>query len=69
MNEFYALFQTQPWLMIGAALVAFNLILFAFKVTKKLILLALGAVLIAVGVFTGVIDTPALLAFPFWTVI
>lgn len=57
MNELTALMQSAPWLVIGGALVAVNLILFALKITKRLILLAIGAALVAVGIYTGVIDT------------
>lgn len=65
MNELTALLQSAPWLAIGIALVAINLILFALKITKRLIALAIGAALVAVGIYTGVIDAPsALLALP-----
>ncbi len=65
MNELSALMQSAPWLVIGGALVALNLILFVLKITKRLLLLAIGAVLVAVGIYTGVIETPdALLALP-----
>ena len=56
MNELSALMQSAPWLVIGGALVAINLALFALRITKKLILLAIGAVLVAVGIYIGVID-------------
>lgn len=56
MNELSALMQSAPWLVIGGALVAINLVLFALRITKKLILLAIGAVLVAVGIYIGVID-------------
>ena len=61
MNELSALMQSAPWLWIGIALVVINLVLFVLKVTKKLILLAIGAVLVAVGIYTGVIETPDVL--------
>ena len=65
MNELTALLHSAPWLTIGIALVAINLILFALKITKRLIALAIGAALVAVGIYTGVIDAPsALLALP-----
>ena len=52
--------------MAGGALVAINLVLLALRITKKLIVLAVGAALIAVGLYTGVIQAPeALLAVPF----
>lgn len=56
MNELSTLMQSAPWLVIGGALVAINLVLFALRITKKLILLAIGAVLVAVGIYIGVID-------------
>lgn len=56
MNELSALMQSAPWLVIGGALVAINLVLFALRITKKLILLAIGVVLVAVGIYIGVID-------------
>ena len=59
MNELSALWQSAPWLVAGGALVA-------LRITKKLIVLAVGAALIAVGLYTGVIQAPeALLALPF----
>lgn len=61
MNELTALMQSAPWLVIGGALVAVNLILFALKITKRLILLAIGAALVAVGIYTGVIEAPNVL--------
>lgn len=61
MNELTALMQSAPWMVIGGALVAINLILFALKITKRLILLAIGAALVAVGIYTGVIDAPDVL--------
>ena len=61
MNELTALMQSAPWMVIGGALVAINLILFALKITKRLILLAIGAALVAVGIYTGVIDAPNVL--------
>ena len=65
MNELTALLQSAPWVVIGIALVAINLILFALKITKRLIALAIGAALVAVGIYTGVIDAlSALLALP-----
>ena len=61
MNELTALMQSAPWMVIGGVLVAINLILFALKITKRLILLAIGAALVAVGIYTGVIDAPNVL--------
>ena len=59
MNEISALWQSTPWLVLGVALVAVNLVLFALKITKRLLLLAVGAALIALGVYFGVIEVPA----------
>lgn len=56
MNELTALLQNVPWLWIGIALVAVNLVLLALKITKKLIVLAIGVALVAVGIYTGIID-------------
>lgn len=56
MNELTALLQNVPWLWIGIALVAVNLVLLALKITKKLIVLAIGVALVAVGIYIGVID-------------
>lgn len=56
MNELTALLQNVPWLWIGIALVAVNLVLLVLKITKKLIVLAIGVVLVAIGMYTGVID-------------
>ena len=61
MNELMNLVQSMPWMAIGIVLVAINLILFALKITKRLIALAIGAALVAVGVYTGVIDTSSVL--------
>lgn len=57
MNELSTLMQSAPWLVIGGALVAINLVLLVLKITKKLILLAVGVVLVAIGIYTGVIDS------------
>lgn len=57
MNELSALMQSAPWLVIGGALVAINLVLLVLKITKKLLLLAVGVVLVAIGIYTGVIDS------------
>ena len=66
MNELSALWQSAPWLVIGGALVLINIVLLILKITKKLIVLSIGVVLIAVGLYTGVIQAPdALLALPF----
>ena len=66
MNELSALWQSAPWLVVGSALVLINIVLLILKITKKLIVLAIGVVLIAVGLYTGVIQAPdALLALPF----
>ena len=66
MNELSALWQSAPWLVAGGALVLINIVLLILKITKKLIILAIGAVLIAIGLYTGVIQAPdALLALPF----
>ena len=56
MNELTALLQNVPWLWIGIALVAVNLVLLVLKITKKLIVLAIGVALVAIGIYTGVID-------------
>ena len=64
MNEISALWQSAPWLVVGGALV-----LLLLKLTRKLIFLAAGALLIAVGIYTGVIDAPVgLLALPFFAI-
>ena len=66
MNELSALWQSAPWLVVGGALVLINIVLLILKITKKLIVLAIGVVMIAVGLYTGVIQAPdALLALPF----
>ena len=66
MNELSSLWQSAPWLVVGGALVLINIVLLILKITKKLIVLAIGVVLIAVGLYTGVIQAPdALLALPF----
>ena len=56
MNELTALLQSVPWLWIGIALVVINLVLLALKITKKLIVLAIGVALVAIGIYTGVLD-------------
>lgn len=56
MNELTTLLQSVPWLWIGIALVAINLVLLALKITKKLIVLAIGIALVAIGIYTGIID-------------
>ena len=56
MNELTALLQSVPWLWIGIALVAINLVLLALKITKRLIALAIGVALVAIGIYTGVLD-------------
>lgn len=67
MNELSTLWEAAPWLVAGGALVIINIVLLIMKLTKKLIFLAVGAVLIALGIYTGAIQTPdALLALPFW---
>ena len=46
-----------------------NIVLLLLKLTRKLIFLAAGALLIAVGIYTGVIDAPVgLLALPFFAI-
>ena len=66
MNELSALWKSAPWLVVGGALVLINIVLLILKITKKLIVLSIGVVLIAVGLYTGVIQAPdALLALPF----
>ena len=68
MNEISALWQSAPWLVVGGALVLINIVLL-LKLTRKLIFLAAGALLIAVGIYTGVIDAPVgLLALPFFAI-
>ena len=48
---------------------AINIVLLLLKLTRKLIFLAAGALLIAVGIYTGVIDAPVgLLALPFFAI-
>lgn len=56
MNELTTLLQSVPWLWIGIALVAINLVLLVLKITKKLIVLAIGIALVAIGIYTGIID-------------
>ncbi len=56
MNELIVWLQSVPWLWIGIALVAVNLVLLALKITRKLIVLAIGVALVALGIYTGVID-------------
>ena len=66
MNELSALWQSAPWLVAGGALVLINIVLLILKITKKLIILAIGVALLAVGLYTGVIQAlEALLALPF----
>ena len=66
MNELSALWQSAPWLVAGGALVLINIVLLILKITKKLIILAIGEALLAVGLYTGVIQAPeALLVLPF----
>ena len=62
MNELTALLQSVPWLWIGIALVVINLVLLVLKITKRLIVLAIGVALVAIGIYTGVIDAPVTLA-------
>jgi len=51
---------------VGIAFVAINVVMLVLKITKKLIILGIGAALIAIGLYTGVIHTPgALFAIPF----
>lgn len=69
MNEISALWQSAPWLVVGGVLVLINIVLLLLKLTRKLIFLAAGALLIAVGIYTGVIDAPVgLLALPFFAI-
>ena len=69
MNEISSLWQSAPWRVVGGALVLINIVLLLLKLTRKLIFLAAGALLIAVGIYTGVIDAPAgLLALPFFAI-
>ena len=49
MNELSALWQSAPWLVAGGALVLINIVLLILKITKKLIILAIGVALLAVG--------------------
>lgn len=56
MNELIVWLQSVPWLWIGIALVAVNLVLLALKITRKLIVLAIGVALVALGIYTGVFD-------------
>ena len=62
MNELIVWLQNVPWLAVGGALVAINLVLLALKITKRLIALAIGVALVAIGIYTGVIDAPVTLA-------
>ena len=56
MNELTTLLQSVPWLWIGIALVAINLVLLALTPTTKLIVLAICIALVAIGIYTGLID-------------
>ena len=56
MNELSALWQSAPWLVVGGALVLINIVLLILKITKKLIVLAIGIALVAIGIYTGIID-------------
>lgn len=67
MDELFALWQSAPWLVAGGALVLVNVVLLLLRITKKLIALAIGVALLAIGLYTGVIAPPAeLLALPVW---
>ncbi len=43
---------------MGIAFAAINVVMLVLKITKKLIMLGIGAALIAIGLYTGVIHTP-----------
>lgn len=58
MEEITTLLQSLPWTTIGGVLIAINAVLLLLKITKKLLLLAVGAVLIVIGLYTGVLHTP-----------
>ncbi len=67
MEELTAFLQSIPWTTVGIAFVAINVVMLILKLTKRLIMLGIGAALIALGLYTGVIHTPdILLAVPVW---
>ncbi len=68
MENITALVQSVPWMAVGIVFIVLNVILLVLKITKKLILLALGAALLVIGVLTGVLPTPdqLLAAFAFF---
>jgi len=67
LEELTAFLQSVPWTTVGIAFVAINVIMLVLKITKKLIMLGVGAALIAIGLYTGVIHTPDIMsAIPFW---
>ena len=65
MNDLSALFQAAPWLVAGGALVIINIVLMFMKLTKRLVFLAVGVLLLALGVYTGFFEPESILALPF----
>lgn len=65
MDEFIMLMKSVPWTTAGIAFVAVNVLMLFLKLTKKLIMLGIGAILIAIGLYTGIIPD-ILLAIPVW---
>ena len=62
MQDVVSLLQSSPWLVLGGAFILLNVILLIMKLTKKLILLGIGAALVAVGLYTGLIGLPGVAA-------
>lgn len=58
LQETIALIQSMPWLAIGGVFVAINLILFVLRLTRRLLLLAIGVAFVAVGLYTGRLSLP-----------
>ena len=65
MNDLSALLQAAPWLVAGGALVIINIVLMIMKLTKRLVFLAVGVLLLALGVYTGFFEPESILALPF----
>ena len=65
MNDLSALFQAAPWLVAGGALVIINIVLMIMKLTKRLVFLAVGVLLLALVVYTGFFEPESILALPF----
>lgn len=59
MQETIAFVQSLPWLEIGGAFVVLNLVLFVLRVTRRLLLLAIGIALVAIGLYTGTLSLPS----------